>query len=139
MNFSKKLNENINLQASKTESNYKTTYYKSIQGYTGFKSLYSTIYFKGYFMLYKNLGIFSIGHDIIKYDYSNNANQYNMMKIGYTFPEIKRVTVSFGTGYKYTGSDKGFDFSANLAYRTKSDRRINLNYQFNKMGGYINK
>lgn len=59
------------------------------------------------------------------------------MKIGYTFPEIKRVTLNLGTGYKYTGSDNGFDFSVNLAYRTKSGRTININYPYNQMGGYI--
>lgn len=137
LNFSKRINGNLNLQAGKTESNYQTTYEENSQGYTGFKSLYSTIYLKGDYKLPKNLGTISAGHDIIKYNYSNQENKYSMMKIGYTFPEIKHVTLSLGTGYKYTGTDKGFDFSANLAYRTKSGRTINLNYQYNRMGGYI--
>ena len=64
---------------------------------------------------------------------SNNIK----IEIGYTFPEIKRTTLSIGTGYKYTGCDNGFDFSVNLAYRTKSGRTININYQYNQMGGYI--
>ncbi len=136
LNFSKKLGY-LDLQAGKTESNYQTTYNKEINDYKGFKSLYSTIYLKGDFNLPKNLGIVSLGHDVIKYDYSNKENKYNMIKINYTFPEIKRITLSVGTGYKYTGSDKGFDFFVNLAYRTKSGRTINLNYQFNKMGGCI--
>lgn len=137
LNFSKRINGNLNFQAGKTESNYQTTYEENSQGYTGFKSLYSTIYLKSDYKLPKNIGTISAGHDVIKYNYSNQENQYSMMKIGYTFPEIKRVTLSVGTGYKYTGSDKGFDFSANLAYRTKSGRTINLNYQYNRMGGYI--
>lgn len=137
LNFSKRVNGNLNLQAGKTESNYQTDYSENSQGYTGFQSLYSTIYLKGDYKLPKNIGTISAGHDVIKYNYSNQENRYNMMKIGYTFPEFKRITLSVGTGYKYTGSDKGFDFSANLAYRTKSGRTINLNYQYNRMGGYI--
>ena len=85
----------------------------------------------------KDLGTLTLGHDIVNYNYSNQENKYNMMKIAYTFPEIKRVTLSLGTGYKYTGSDNGFDIYANLAYRTKSGRVISLNYQYNQMGGYI--
>lgn len=121
------------MQGGKTESNYQTDYKNA----DDFKSLYSTIYLKADYKMPKNLGTVSVGHDVVNYDYSNAENKYNMMKIGYTFPEIKRVTLSVGTGYKYTGSDNGFDFSANLAYRTKSGRTININYQYNQVGGYI--
>lgn len=137
LNFSKRVGSNLQLQAGKTESNYQTTYEENTEGYTGYKSLYSTVYVKGDYKLPKNTGILALGHDVIKYDYTGLPNEYNMMKVGYTFPEVKRVTLSLGTGYKYTGSDKGLDFSANVAYRTKSGRTINLNYQFNRMGGYI--
>lgn len=135
LNFSRRINEGINLQAGKTESNYETAYQNDAN--TDFKSLYSTVYLKADYKMPKNLGTLSLGHDITKYDYTSQENRYNMIKIGYTFPEFKRITLSVGTGYKYTGDDKGFDFSANLAYRTKSGRTINLNYQFNRMGGYI--
>lgn len=97
----------------------------------------STIYLESNCKLPKNAGAVSLGHDIVNYDYSNQANQYNMIKVGYTFPEIKRTTLSVATGYKYSGSDSGFDFSINLAYRTKSGRTINIKYQCNKTGGYI--
>lgn len=137
LNFSKRIKNDLQIQAGKSESNYQTDYEENIAGNTGFKSLYSTIYLKADYRLPKNAGTLSLGHDIIKYNYSNQENKYNMMKIGYTFPEIKRVTLSLGTGYKYTGSDNGFDFSVNLAYRTKSGRTININYQYNQMGGYI--
>lgn len=134
LNISKRIN-NLYLQGGKTESNYQTRYDKS--SYDDFKSLYSTIYLKADYKMPKNIGTLSLGHDVAEYDYSNAANKYNMMKIGYTFPEVKRLTLSVGTGYKYTGSDNGFDFSLNLAYRTKSGRTINVNYQYNRMGGYI--
>lgn len=141
LNFSKRINANLNIQAGKTESNYKTEYesgYSSINGSTkGYTSLFSTVYGKMDYRFPKNKGTLALGHDSITYNYSNTENQYNMMKIGYTFPEFKNVTLSLGTGYKYTGSDKGFDMSANLAFRTKSGRTINLNYQFNRNGGYI--
>ncbi len=135
LNVSKKIKDYLTLQCGKTESKYQTNYDNS--SYDDFKSLYSTIYLKTDYKIPKNLGSLSIGHDVVNYDYSNTSNKYNMMKIGYTFPEIKRVTLSIGTGYKYTGSDNGFDFSANLAYRTKSGRTININYQYNQIGGYI--
>lgn len=135
LNISKRIKDTLTLQGGKTESNYQTSYDKN--SYDDFKSLYSTVYLKADYKLPKNLGSISLGHDIINYNYSNSSNKYNMMKIGYTFPEIKRITLSVGTGYKYTGSDNGFDFSANLAYRTKSGRTININYQYNQNGGYI--
>ncbi len=135
LNLSKRIKNNLALQGGKTESNYQTNYDKN--SYDNFKSIYSTVYLKADYKIPKNLGTLSLGHDIVDYNYSNSANKYNMMKIGYTFPEIKRTTLSIGTGYKYTGSDNGFDFSVNLAYRTKSGRTININYQYNQMGGYI--
>lgn len=137
LNVSRKIGENITLEGGKTESNYATDYSQNSQKYDDYSSKYSTIYLKTDYKLPKNLGTLSLGHDIVSYDYSNQLNTYNMAKIGYTFPEIKRVTLSLGTGYKYTGSDNGFDIYANLAYRTKSGRVINLNYQYNQMGGYI--
>lgn len=135
LNISKKIRDYLTLQGGKTASNYQTSYNKS--SYDDFKSLYSTVYLKADYKIPKNLGTLTLGHDVVNYDYSNSSNKYNMMKIGYTFPEIKRITLSLGTGYKYTGSDNGFDFSTNLAYRTKSGRTVNINYQYNQMGGYI--
>lgn len=134
-NISKRIKDYLTLQGGKTESCYQTNYEQSY--YDNFKSQYSTIYLKADYKMPKKLGTLSLGHDASNYNYSNSINEYNMMKIGYTFPEIKRVTLSLGTGYKYTGSDNGFDFSANIAYRTKSGRTINVNYQYNQNGGYI--
>ena len=136
-NISKKINSKLSIEGGKTESNYSTDYSANNSNYTSYSSKYSTIYLKADYKMPKNLGTLNLGHDIINYNYSNQPNEYNMMKIGYTFPEFKRVTLSLGTGYKYTGSDNGFDIYANLAYRTKSGRIINLNYQYNQMGGYI--
>ncbi len=130
------LGSNISLEGGKTESNYSTEYSKTTS-YDDYNSKYSTIYLKADYKMPKDLGTLTLGHDIVNYNYSNQENKYNMMKIAYTFPEIKRVTLSLGTGYKYTGSDNGFDIYANLAYRTKSGRVISLNYQYNQMGGYI--
>lgn len=137
LNFSKRIKSDLQIQAGKSESNYQTKYDDTTTGNSGFKSKYSTVYLKADYRLPKNAGTISLGHDIINYNYSDQENKYNMMKVGYTFPEIKRVTLSLGTGYKYTGSDNGFDFSVNLAYRTKSGRTVNVNYQYNQMGGYI--
>lgn len=133
LNFSKQLTSNFYLEAGKTQSNYQTNYKED----SGFNSLYSTIYAKADCNLPKNIGKISLGHDIVQYDYNGSKNEYNMAKIGYTFPTVKNLTLSLGTGYKYTGSDNGFDFSANLAIRTKTGRTININYQFNKTGGFI--
>ncbi len=134
-NLSKQLTSNLYLEGGKTASNYQTNYK---EGYnSGFNSLYSTIYAKADYRLPKNIGKISLGHDIVKYDYNNSENEYNMAKIGYTFPSFKNLTLSLGTGYKYTGNDNGFDFNANLAIRTKSGRTVNINYQFNRTGGFI--
>lgn len=137
LNISRKIGSNLTIEGGKTESNYSTKYSENVENYNSFSSKYSTIYLKADYKMPKNLGILNLGHDIISYDYSNSENKYNMAKIGYTFPEFKRITLSLGTGYKYTGSDNGFDIYANLAYRTKSGRVININYQYNQMGGYI--
>lgn len=137
LNISRKIGSNLTLEGGKTESNYSTKYDENASSYDSYSSKYSTVYLKADYKMPKNLGTLTLGHDIIHYDYSNQTNSYNMAKIGYTFPEFKRITLSLGTGYKYTGSDNGFDIYANLAYRTKSGRVINLNYQYNQMGGYI--
>lgn len=136
-NISKNITQNLSIEGWKTESNYSTKYSQKVQNYDSYSSKYSSIYLKTDYKLPKNIGTLSLGHDIVSYNYSNQLNEYNMLKIGYTFPEIKRVTLSLGTGYKYTGSDNGFDIYANLAYRTNSGRVININYQYNQMGGYI--
>lgn len=137
LNISRKIGSSLTIEGGKTESNYSTEYDANTSAYDSYSSKYSTVYLKADYKMPKNLGILSLGHDIINYNYSNQPNKYNMMKIGYTFPEFKRITLSLGTGYKYTGSDNGFDIYANLAYRTKSGRVININYQYNQMGGYI--
>lgn len=137
LNISRKIGSNLTIEGGKTESNYSTDYEENTNNYNGYSSKYSTIYLKADYKMPKDLGTLTLGHDIINYNYSNQPNKYNMMKIGYTFPEIKRITLSLGTGYKYTGSDNGFDIYANLAYRTKSGRVFNINYQYNQMGGYI--
>lgn len=136
-NLSKQITSNLYLEAGKTASNYETNYKHQYNGSSGFNSIYSTIYAKADYNLPKNIGKISLGHDIVKYDYSGSKNEYNMAKIGYTFPSFKNLTLSLGTGYKYKGNDNGFDFNANLAIRTKSGRTINLNYQFNRTGGFI--
>ncbi len=135
LNLSKEITSNLSIEAGKTESNYSTKYMEKT--YDDYSSKYSTIYLKTDIKMPKNLGVLNLGHDVISYKYTNQINEYNMLKFGYTFPEIKRVTLSLGTGYKYTGDDNGFDIYANLAYRTKSGRIINLSYQYNQMGGYI--
>lgn len=134
-NISKQLTPNFYLEVGKNASNYQTNYKEGNN--SGFNSLYSTIYAKADYKLPKNVGKISLGHDIVKYDYSGSNNEYSMAKIGYTFPTFKNLTLSAGTGYKYTGNDNGFDFNANLAIRTKSGRVININYQFNRTGGFI--
>lgn len=132
-NISKQLTSDFYLEGGKTASNYQTNYKEG----NGFNSLYSTIYAKADYRLPKNIGKISLGHDIVKYDYNDSENEYNMAKIGYTFPTFKNLTLSVGTGYKYTGNDNGFDFNTNLAIRTKSGRVVNVNYQFNRTGGFI--
>lgn len=136
-NISRQLGKSLKLEGGKIESNYATEYSKATENNSGYSSKYSTIYLKADYKMPKNLGTLNVGHDIVNYNYSNQVNEYNMLKVGYTFPEFKRITLSLGTGYKYTGSDNGFDIYANLAYRTKSGRVININYQYNQMGGYI--
>lgn len=137
LNFSKQLTSDLYLETGKTESNYQTNYKQEYNGSNGFNSLYSTVYLKADYKLPKNIGKISLGHDIVKYDYSSSKNEYNMAKISYTFPTFKNLTLSVGTGYKYTGNDSGFDFNTNLAIRTKTGRTVNVNYQFNRTGGFI--
>ena len=136
-NLSKQLTPEFYLETGKTESNYQANYKQEYNGLNGFNSLYTTIYAKADYKLPKNIGKISLGHDIVKYDYSDSRNEYNIAKIGYTFPAYKNLTLSLGTGYKYAGNDNRFDFNANLAIKTKTGRMVNINYQYNRTGGFI--
>lgn len=121
LNISRKIGSNLTIEGGKTESNYSTKYSENVENYNSFSSKYSTIYLKADYKMPKNLGTLNLGHDIISYDYSNSENKYNMAKIGYTFPEFKRITLSLGTGYKYTGSDNGFDIMRTWHIGQKAD------------------
>ena len=102
-----------------------------------FTSDYSTMYLKAGYQIPKNKGRIELGHDITEYSSNGYNNEYKMFKVNYTFPELKRFLISLGTGYKYAGKNKGFNYSASIGYRTKTGMVVSLMYRYDTDMGYM--
>ncbi len=127
----------FNLEAGRRDYSYNTEYFSSAKNSENFESFYSTLYAKADIKIPKNKGTLMLGHDIVNNTSNGRSNNYSAFKIGYTFPEIKRILLSTNVSMNYTGSNKGFNYGAGIGYRTKSGMVISLNYQYNVNGGYI--
>lgn len=137
LNVTKNFRRNFAIEAGKQESYYSTEYFNPTDSNTGFNSLFSTIYTKVRIPMPKNKGMLEIGNDNVNYVSNDIPKNYNLMKFNYTFPEMKRLLLTVGAGYRYTGVEKGFNYNANIGYRLKSGMVVSLGYQYNTSGGYM--
>lgn len=135
INFSRMFLENINLEGGFNESNYEAKSNISNSG-QDFFSKYSMIYTRSSFALPKNRGRFGLGHEFVTTESDGYQNNYNRFIFNYTFPEIKRMLIGLGMGYKYTG-ETGMDYTVSLGYRLKSGSIVALSYQYSKNNGYF--
>ena len=136
LNASKNINNNLTLEAGHMGNAYNTEYISNINS-NGFNSNYDSTYINANFRVPKNKGVITLGHDIVNYKSGNTKNDYNMIKVNYKFPEIKRIILGLGIGYKYEGLDNGCTYSAALGHRTQTGMIMRLNYQYNTAMGYI--
>lgn len=135
LNLSKRINNYLALELGKQESNYATDYFT--EGKSGFSSVYSNLYAKANIMLPKNKGSMTLANEIVEYKSGGTSNSYNIARVAYTFPTIKRLSLTLGAGYKYKGFDDGLEYMIGLGYTFKSGRTASLNYQYSKNGGYF--
>lgn len=137
LNASKNIKQNLSLDAGYTGNSYDTQYTSNLNMANGFKSSYNSVYANLNYRLPKNKGAVKLGHDAVSYESNGTKNDYNMIRINYQFPEIKRILLGLGIGYKYKGLDNGCTYSAAVGYRTRTGMVVSLNYQYNTAMGYI--
>lgn len=136
-NLSKYFSKGILLELGRQQSVYSNKFYEIDLSQNNFSSDYNTNYVKAGFNLPKNKGYLELAHEQVDCDLSSVKNNYNIMKINYTFPEMKRFLLSLGAGYKYQGNDNGLNYNATLGYRTKSGMIVSLGYRYETNGGYM--
>lgn len=124
------------LQIGRRESCYDTKYDEQTVLDRNYHSKYADNYAQLDLPIPHNLGKFSLGHSIIRYNTSTYKNGYNMFRFGYTFPTVKRTTLGVGYGFRYDGQG-GNDFNVNLAYRARSGQTMSVGYQYSQNGGYF--
>lgn len=137
LNIMKVFRNGISVEAGKQESSYSTDYFSVTESQNGFSSLFSTVYVKTRLPMPKNKGTLELGNDNISCVSNGHPNDYSMIKFNYIFPEMKRVLLSAGAGYKYTGIDKGLNYNMSIGYRLQSGMVMSLSYQYNTNGGYL--
>lgn len=135
-NASRDLGRWAKIQAGRRESYYDTRYDQETTLARNYRSKYADNYAQIDIPIPHNLGRFSLGHSIIRYNTLNYKNGYNMFRFGYTFPAIKRTTLGVGYGFRYSGQG-GNDFNVNLGYRAKSGQTMAVGYQYSQNGGYF--
>jgi hypothetical protein len=126
--LSRNLDFDLNGQLLKFDSEYLNDNYESDMKYLSAKVRYDVS---------ESLGEIELSHDTFKTKVNQNELGYNALRINYTPAEFKNIITSVGTGFHYTGIDKGFDFSASLGYKFHSGRRLMLTYNFNRQLGSV--
>ncbi len=124
------------LQAGRRQNLYDTRYHQETVDDHNYSSRYTTDYVQLDVPIPNNKGKLTLGHDIIHYKTLNYKNNFNMMRFGYTFPTWHRITPQVSWGFRYKGHG-GNDFSAGVAYRSRSGQTMNLTYQYSQNGGYF--
>lgn len=137
INISKYFRNGISLEAGQQRSEFSNGIFEDSMSLNNFNSTYSTSYLRTGYSLPKNKGKIDLEHNITEYSTTRFNNKYNMVRVNYTFPEIKRVLLSLGLGYKYTGLNKGFNYNATIGYRTKSGMILSLMYRYDTDSGYM--
>ncbi|MFI3299908.1 MAG: hypothetical protein R3Y28_00660 [Candidatus Gastranaerophilales bacterium] len=136
LNLQKCFKNGISIDGGLRKSYYSSEYVDT-ENNTNFLSEYSTIYLKTGLPMPKRKGKLELGHEIFSSNSSGYETNYNLVKFDYTFPEIKRILLKLGLGYKYTGVNKGFNYNATVGYRTKSGMIVSLGYRFDTNNGYL--
>lgn len=124
------------LMAGRSQSVYDTKFHQQTVFDKNYYSRYTDDYIQLEVPLPKNLGKYTMGHNMVSYKTNIYKNKYNMFRFGYTFPTWHRLTPSIGFGFRYHGQG-GNDFNVGLGYRAKSGQIMNFNYQYSKNGGYF--
>lgn len=117
-------------------NNYYSNKYRQ-GGYSSYDSEYSTVYTDVSFPLGKRFGSMNIDHEIVTANSETVDSNYNSIKLGYSTPVMKGISLNVVGGYHYTGLNKGLDFSAGVMKRLKSGSALSLNYRFNRTPCYI--
>ncbi len=137
LNIAKYFKNGVSLEGGKQESYYSSIFSNKMNMKSDFNTLHSTIYLKTGIPLPKNKGKLELGHDSVKYVSNGIKNSYNIFKLNYSTPEMKRFLISCGIGYKYKGLDTGLNYNATLGYRTKSGMIVSLGYRYDTNNGYL--
>ncbi|MDD3012943.1 MAG: hypothetical protein PHC34_04500 [Candidatus Gastranaerophilales bacterium] len=139
LNYGKKLNDNLYFNLTGRSDIFSNKYSSPEKADSNNYSNYKVIGAKLDYDMPKNLGKFSLMHDIVKTATNNFKSDYNAIRIGYTFPTFKNISSSVSAGYHYTGLNKGFDFSSTVGYQFTSGRKLELTYNFNRLlGSFVN-
>lgn len=104
---------------------------------SSYNSEYSTVYTEVGFPLGKRFGSMNLSHEMVSNKSDTTSDSYNIMRVGYSTPSIKSVSLNLMGGYHYTGLNKGLDFNAGVMKRLKSGSSMSLNYRFNRTPCYI--
>ena len=137
LNVSKNIKQNLSVDVGHMGNAYDTQYSSNSGMSNGFQSSYTSTYANLNYKLPGNKGSIKLGHDTVSYESNGVNNDYNMIRINYQFPEIKRILLGLGIGYKYQGLDNGCTYSAAIGYRTRTGMIVSLNYQYNTAMGYM--
>jgi len=139
LNYNKKLSNNLYFTLTGRSDTFSNKYSAPEKADSNSYSNYKVIGAKLDYDMPKNLGKFSLMHDIVKTATNSFKSDYNAIRIGYTFPTFKNISSSVSAGYHYTGLNKGFDFSSTIGYQFASGRKLELTYNFNRLlGSFIN-
>lgn len=134
INYNKKLANSLNFSLIEKIDHFNNDIYsQDVQSISSsdFKLLSARLDYD----LNKNLGKLTFMHDIVKSEVNDSKNNYNALRLGYTFPVIKGFTPSASVGYHYLGINNGLDASASLGYQFKSGRRFEIAYSINRESG----
>lgn len=137
LNISKTFRNGFLIEGGEQKSSFSSEILDFGNSQNSFISDYSTIYLKTAYQFKNNKGRLELGHDITEYSSLNHSNSYNMIKVGYNFPEFKRFLLYLNLGYKYSGLNRGFNYSASLGYKTKTGMVVSLMYRYDTDMGYM--
>ncbi|MDD3238203.1 MAG: carboxypeptidase-like regulatory domain-containing protein [Candidatus Gastranaerophilales bacterium] len=135
--YNKNIGRNLYLTIGQNVSNLKTESFIPQSSYSDTSSEYKMQYTKLNWQIPSGKGGLQIANEGVKIGGNNFINDYQIARIEYTFPMLKRINLSIGTGYRYTGDIPGFEYLVKLGYSTKSGRTYFLNYQYSKLNGYM--
>lgn len=120
----------LNLSGGIRSNNYSNQY--SAEGYSSFTSKYSDTFFDVNFPLGKKFGYLTLGHEDIVAESDSRPNGYKTVKINYSTPTFKNISMNFMTGFHYAGQTQGNDIGFGIMKRLASGSVMSLNYRFSQ-------